>query len=325
MKKRIVALLMCGVMIIGSTACGAKKEEPAPATPTAAPTVEAEPTVEPETPSENEVVEEEVEEEPEVVVIGEEDDVPEWVGTLTAPEGYEEETYGTAPLSSVYLLLAYSCKLDNAELADMELDGLEAKDFIEKLDTNFGIKDGKEETRKEYIATLLGLSGLTDGTDEQVEGFFDGSWVPDGTDYMADFRTEDGGWSINTGDDSFEREHAYDTKAMGEDFKLWVEVSSYGTDEEAKTASGAVTYVFYTVDGSKNTLSDKDFTAKYVGDLDMLTITGIETLAADAEDKIGIKINYEIDMTKATGDEVVFENDFELTDSKGNLVEKIFN
>lgn len=319
MKKRIVALLMCGIMLMGSMAGCGKKEEPAPATPTAAPTEAATPTEEPETPSENEVVEEE---EPTVVALpaDDEDVVPEWVGTITAPEGYEDASYGTAPLSSVYLLLAYSSKVAGTgkDMDEMGLEGLTAEDFITKLDELFGLPDDKEETRKEYISMTLALSGLTDNSEEQLNGFFDGTWVPDGTDYMADQR--DDNWNVNSGDDSFERENAYDTTVLGKDYKLWVEVSSFGTDKDTNTATGAVTYIFYTADGEKNGLTDKDFTAKYVGDLEGLTITGIEALATDAEDKAAIQISYEIQ--DVTGDEVVFENNFELTDSKGNIVEK---
>lgn len=124
-------------------------------------------------------------------------------------------------------------------------------------------------------------------------------------------------------DDSFEREHAYNTVVCGEDYKLWVSVSSYGTNRTDKTASGAVNYTLYTVDGSKNHLTADDFTAEYIGELKNLTITGIDSAATDADDKVVICVS--VSLSDVTGDEIIFENDFQLIDKDGDIVEKKFN
>ena len=198
MKNRTVVWLLSGILCLNALiGCGKKEETPEEAVPTEeAPTATPEPTEEP-TPEPTE----EPTATPEPTV--EETSQP----TVVAPEGYDAYTYGHAPLSSVYILLRYAEEFSTEQptLADLGLEGIPAEEFMAKLDEMQEIpadatEEEKEEARGMYLILVLGFSGLSDGSEEQKEGFFAGTWVPDGTDYMAEYRQEDG--SIHIGGDS---------------------------------------------------------------------------------------------------------------------------
>lgn len=322
MKKRILTLILCGVLSAGLIAgCGKNDGEIKQKEETGETLIETKPVEVPDDTPENTSVSSEPagkdgDVETKLPGPDEEPFVPE---TFHAPDGYEEYTYGSAPLSSVYILLAYynGSQGGSEDLIDLGLNGLSPEQFISELDKYLYVLDASEDNRKENLLNLLLVSGLSDGSEEQISGFFDGNWLPDGTFYEPEE------YPAVSYDDSFEREHAYNTVVCGEDYKLWVSVSSYGTNRTDKTASGAVNYTLYTVDGSKNHLTADDFTAEYIGELKNLTITGIDSAATDADDKVVICVS--VSLSDVTGDEIIFENDFQLIDKDGDIVEKKFD
>lgn len=187
---------------------------------------------------------------------------------ITVPREYEDAVYGTAPLSSVYLLI--TCLDDTKE----DVTVLNTEEYIEELDQMFGITTADENIRKEHIEILLGLSGLC--PEEKIPEFFNGSWVP-----QAD--------RIYESRDTFEREHAKETTVNGKQYLLWVEDSSFETND---MWFGTLIYVFYEPEGGENTLTADQFQAKYVGTNEEFLITGIDQGSAEAEDKSVIMVSY---------------------------------
>lgn len=185
MKKKVIALLMCAVLCMSG--CGktewydnipsttdriasptpipvdntAKKDEPAP---TQEEVKEAEPTVEENDPN-----------------------------RIYPPTEYEDYTYGKAPLTSVYLLVAYSLRFsEETTMEDAGYAGMSPEEFMADMDKELTIdedvsEEEKEDQRYEMLKYTLILSGVSDNSDEQKEGFFDGSWIPDGTDYFSEW------------------------------------------------------------------------------------------------------------------------------------------
>ncbi len=314
MKKKFLALFMCGILCLGSMA-GCGKETPAePSEPVVVePTKRPMPTVAPAM-SEN-VVPTEVEEEP-TPTEAEETPKADFVGTLTAPEGYEDYTYGKAPLSSVYLFLEYAYLLAPGEetLEEMGLgEGMSPEEYIAALDESMKLMseadEDKEEERNQLLILALGLSGLTDGSDAQVDGFFDGTWVPDGTDYLADLRQEDGSidWGNGVtsgpseGDDEKERENATEFKIGRDTYKSWREI-------EVHNRKGLLTIQVYSVDGSPLELDTEALTAEYKGKL-KIKITEAKWQHTIAEDRIDLIITFEVSANEAD-DAVVMADDF---------------
>lgn len=212
MKKKVVALFMCGVLAFSSLA-GCGKSEPQVTqrviqpSPTPIPTVEPTPT----TVSED-VVEEVVEGEPvveEAKVIGKYD-------AITAPEGFADVTYGGVPLSTLYVSMryVYQWMQENGEESDENWDmaadsgmtveefeatinseDISAEDytaFLDKMLQSGGeIKEEDMETNRQLYSSLIYMfvitCGLTDDiSDERAEAYKDGSWCPDGTLYEVD-------------------------------------------------------------------------------------------------------------------------------------------
>lgn len=199
MKKKVVMLLMSAMLMATMLLAGCGKSEPTVTTrvvsptPTAIPTQTPTPTPEP---TEEPTVEPTAEPTAEPTETVSEDTV---AIKYEAPDGYEDYTYGSAPLSSVYLLIAYSYAFDEEAgetIENVGLTGLTPEQFMLAIDQELGIlpADDEEQTeaeRKFGLCMLLGLSGVA-GTNEQVDGFFDGTWIPDGVDYYEDMRDEDG-------------------------------------------------------------------------------------------------------------------------------------
>lgn len=110
-----------------------------------------------------------------------------YIGLLTAPSEYDGLTYGTAPLSSVYLMAGYAILMDDHTLEEMGYNDLTADELIAKLDEDFRItecpEDQKEEERYKQLFVNLIFCGVCDGSDDQIKKFFEGTWIPDGTKY----------------------------------------------------------------------------------------------------------------------------------------------
>lgn len=259
--------------------------------------------------------------------------------TFKAPEGLSEYNYGGAPLSSVYVLLYYTCKLNEEEgtWESLGYEGLPATELIAKLDEDLGFNnpvdeamtdEERENTRSEYLKLILGFSGLCN-TEEQLEQFFTGEWVPDGTDYFAEYRAADGSVFIGGSrveaetDNSFEKEHASITHINGTEYKLWVTIQSSGIDD-AGDGFGAVVYSFYSCDGSDlyDDPNFKTFTAKYVGEESNVRLNGLPYVEwSELEnDTAYVTVPYIAD--HASGLEVIYESDIELYGSDGNLIKK---
>lgn len=308
MKKRLLMLTLCGVLsaslLIG---CGT---EPETVVTTEEPVQEE--TVEEETPAEDteDVVSED---EADVEADEETDETPDFIGTLVAPEGYEYYTWGSAPLSSVYLLLGYSSYVSDSDdtLESIGLEGLEPEEFVIALDELCGIdaeSETADEDRDSYLVMLLGFSGLCESED-QISDFLAGTWVPDGTVYTdVDFS----GANL----DDFERQNSEAVTVLGDDYTLWTEIGSNGIDDDG-VATGYIAYWFYTADGSDNGLNVDSFEIEYTGDLD-LTIDSTVAETGETGDKVIITVNYSV--ADATEDDVVFTSDFTLTDTDGNVI-----
>lgn len=256
-----------------------------------------------------------------------------------APEGFSSYTYGGAPLSSVYVLLYYTCQLneDEGTWESLGYEGLPATELMTKLDEDLGFNnpadeamtdEERENTRSEYLKLILGFSGLCN-TEEQVKQFFTGEWVPDGTDYFSEYRNPDGSVSLGSSkieaetDSSFEREHASITHINGTEYKVWVTVQSSGLDD-AGDGFGAIVYSFYSCDGSDlyDDPNFKTFTAEYVGEESNVRLNGkpyVEWSELE-NDTAYVTVPYIVD--HASGLEVIYESDIELYGSDGKLIEK---
>ena len=223
MKKKTLLGVTLSLLLLSG--CAGKDETAAPiedAVATDVTPTETEPTPvieEVSTPNPTEESKEEVTPTPEPVTAPAQKEI-------VVPDGYSEYTYGSAPLSSVYVFLCYADELDKSdvELVDIDLNGLPPEEFMAKLDESLEISpdlsdEEKEQTRSFYLVMALGFSGLTDGSEEQKAGFFEGTWVPDGTDYMAEYRQEDG--SIHIGSEPLKDGTAYTIASInGTDYSV---------------------------------------------------------------------------------------------------------
>lgn len=129
--------------------------------------------------------------------------------------------------------------------------------------------------------------------------------------------------SILSGDDSFEREHAYDIVINGMDYKVFTIISSQGIDVDDGNGYGHISYLIFTTDGSDNTLSTNDFlVGEYIGELNNVEVyeSGSISSATQSKDLFIYQLEYKV--LSAAGDEIIFENDFELTGSDGNIIER---
>ena len=354
MKKRFLAV-MCSLLIVTLTGCASIDEFVNPVTEEPEPTVSVEHNYAyngPESTADELEEEEPVEEaEPENEEPEEEKKDPyPFVGTLVAPEGFEEYKYGSYALNNVYLAVKYASLYEKCyddvfaplETTDPEqfkqnLDSYFTHDLQECVDSALSNEDENvvysgldqfnldennkiivdDEMRDSYIGIGLGWFVLSE---EELEGVKDGSIIIDGrlNEYADLIDTYCG---IDWENDDFEREHAKDVVVDGVDYKLWTVVTSFGTDSENNTARGKISYVFYTIDGSDNTLDFDNMTYEYVGDLSNLELNGIATVHTSSmkSDTYVVEVQYRIN--DVVGDEVVFQNDIVLYDSDGKLIE----
>lgn len=263
-----------------------------------------------------------------------------YVGTLSAPKDYENYKYGSAPLSSVYLGLKYAALKSNSyETTFAQLESASPEKFIESLDKlnidslNSILQSGWEisdiedvvldeegqvielsDTARDGIIGLQLLMTQIVGSEEQLQEFYAGTFVPDGSIQKTDSSNMIG---FSLDDDEFEREHATEVTIDGKQYKVWTTVSSFGIDPENNTATGQITYAIYTLDGSttplKDTLGidgDKKFKCNYIGDIENILTMTSSLYTDDHSDAFVVICSYSID--NPTGDEVIFQNDFEL-------------
>lgn len=129
--------------------------------------------------------------------------------------------------------------------------------------------------------------------------------------------------SILSGDDSFEREHAYDIVINGMDYKVFTIISSQGIDMDDGNGYGHISYLIFTTDGSDNTLSTNDFlVGEYIGELNNVEVYESGSISSETQNKDLFIYQLEYKVLSAAGDEIIFENDFELTGSDGNIIER---
>lgn len=129
--------------------------------------------------------------------------------------------------------------------------------------------------------------------------------------------------SILSGDDSFEREHAYDIVINGMDYKVFTIISSQGIDVDDGNGYGHISYLIFTTDGSDNTLSTNDFlVGEYIGELNNVEVYESGSISSATQNKDLFIYQLEYKVLSAAGDEIIFENDFELTGSDGNIIER---
>ncbi len=129
--------------------------------------------------------------------------------------------------------------------------------------------------------------------------------------------------NILSGDDSFEREHAYDIVINGMDYKVFTIISSRGIDVDDGNGYGHISYLIFTTDGSDNTLSTNDFlVGEYIGELNNVEVYESGSISSETQNKDLFIYQLEYKVLSAAGDEIIFENDFELTGSDGNIIER---
>lgn len=355
MKKRFLAVI-CSLLIVTLAGCASIDEFVNPVTEEPEPTVSVEhkyayngPESTEEEPEEEEPVEEA---EPETEEPEEEKKDPyPFVGTLVAPEGFEEYKYGSYALNNVYLAIKYTSLYGKSydemfaplETTDPEqfkqnLDNYFTHDMQELVDNALSNEDENviyggldqfnldennkiivdDEMRDSYIGIILGLGGFV-ASEEELEGIKDGSVILSGASKLADATRNYLG--IDWANDEFEREHATDVVVDGVNYKLWTVVTSFGTDSDTNTSRGKISYVFYTIDGSDNTLNFHDMTFEYVGSLSNLKANSIgsEHTNLMKSDTYVVEVSYYI--SDVQGDEVVFQNDIVLYGSDGKLIE----
>lgn len=272
--------------------------------------------------------------------------VPEWIGTLVVPEKFvsylpEEEpeegeeiepvayTYGTAPLSSVYLLYAYYFEVrGNYDRFIKDTRDYTAQQLIDKLDETIikntdieNVADITDEDRDDFTNKILSLSGFAK-TKDNVKGFFTGDWTPDGTDYWNGYEVTDNGVYVTFGiyyEDLRQRQTAVPIDFKGRDYKLFTRIDKFelpkdedGNEiEEIKDRKSTVVYTFYTANELSNHLTTEDFEVSYVGKLENFEITGIECTPGKIKDTAILTVNYLI--KESTGKELLQEKDFRIT------------
>lgn len=296
--------------------------------------------------------EEPEEEDPEEPVEEVEEKEPfSYIGTLSAPKGYENYKYGSAPLSSVYLGLKYATiKSNSYESSFAQLESASPEKFIESLDKlnidslNSMLQSGWEindledvvldeegniielsDTARDGIIGLQLLMTQMVGSEEQLQEFYDGTFVPDGSIQRSDAEPETG---FSLDNDEFEREHATEVTIDGHKCKVWTLLSSFGINPNNNNAAeGRITYVIYTLDGSDtpfkkcadiDATNDYTFFCSYTGDLNLSSMTHSK-YDENHPDVIMVMCSYFI--PNPTGDEIVFQNEFELYGPDKELVE----
>lgn len=271
-----------------------------------------------------------------------EEKTPEWVGTLTAPEkftlipapeaaeGEEQQedtilTYGSAPLSSVYLLYAYYFELmGKYDRFVKDTNDYTADQLIGKLDEtilkNTELPELTDEDRDDFTRKILSLSGFAK-TKENINDFFTGDWVPDGTDYWNNYVLENNEVYITFGiyyEDLKQRLTAVPINFKKRDYKLFTKINTFelpkdedGNEiEEIKDRKSSVVYTFYTANELPNHLTVDDFSVSYVGKLENFEITGLECIQGKVDDTVILTVNYL--MKESTGKELLQEKDFKI-------------
>lgn len=196
MKKRMMVLMLSGLVAVGMLAgCGGggttetkDTAEVTESTESEEETEESEEEAEPETEEGEEASETEEGEEAEEGAEAEETDAEAEEGEedlafeeVVAPEEYADYVYGTAPLTSVYVLYGYTAQMAGTSIEELGYDGLSADDFALALDESWGITGADEDLRKEKIDEMLSDDMLLCDSDEHREQFYTGEWVPDGS------------------------------------------------------------------------------------------------------------------------------------------------
>ena len=268
-----------------------------------------------------------------------------YVGTLVAPSSFNGQKYGSSPMTSLYLALKYSALNSDSYESFIPYECLTPEEFTAKLDTlvsdmfqpmidsGWSIDTGSEiqldeegklivddACRDAYVSMILVMNGVI-YSEDQLQAFYNGTFVPNGevVTMNAESIRDSAISNMLNGDDSFERENASTVYINDVEYKCYVMLSTFGMDASG-TATGAITYMIYTVDETDNPLTTNDF------DFDAIKATKVNCLEnadlTSAGYTNGDKFLYVVcySLSNASSDMTVFTNDISLIDTNGNTV-----